>query len=483
MIPGLILYSMNRWLLIALNVALLGLILAAIPMVLNSREPYEANSRGVEALQAQRYDEAITYLTGALHKRPNNEDFRHNLLAAYGSKALHMEKAGDTDEALGAYEQALELAPTDQNLLKNYVSTLNNLGVAQSNERAFVEAQQFFEKASQALPQLGDAEVRQSIRENYSALLTLWGTELMKRNQVSDARKSLDQAVRLDTKNGVALVSLGDLAYESNDYATAARNYAAALPVSQENKDYLENRLQMIKDESDLEGRFLSVIDDDNRFLLQYADYKGGTSITEVLAMLTEAYQVIGRDLGVYPARGVNVKVYTQEDFYKVAKLPEWAIGIFDGKMRLRVDELQSAPELVRDLVFHEYTHAVLAMNVKQEVPAWFHEGIAQLMEPQFRENNREQEQVRIALTRHQISFEELEESFRGIENKGTAENAYLLSKYFLTHLNRKYGHDKLREWVTKLTKGEKFVEAFEHTYRTDLAKAQESWIKSQVKD
>jgi hypothetical protein len=165
-----------------------------------------------------------------------------------------------------------------------------------------------------------------------------------------------------------------------------------------------------------------------------------------------------------------------------VAKLPEWAIGIFDGKMRLRVDELQSAPELVRDLIFHEYTHAVLAMNIKQEVPAWFHEGMAQLMEPQFRENSREQEQVRMALARHQIGFDQLEDSFKEITNKGDAENAYLLSKYFLTHLNRKYGHDKLREWIKLLTKEEKFGEAFEHVYKTPLSKAQASWIETQVK-
>lgn len=473
---------MNRWLLIALNIALLGLVLAAIPMLLNSREPYEANTRGVQALQAKQYDEAITLLSGAVKSRPKNPDFRHNLLAAYNSKALHMADAGKANEALEAYEQALAMAPTDQVLLKNYISTLNNLGVDESNERQFVAAQQYFEKASQALPKLADGLVKSSIRENYSALLTLWGTELMKRNQVSDSRHSLKQAVQLDPQNGVAHVSLGDLAYEANDYPNAARHYAAALPVSDENKDYLTNRLQMIQDESKLEGGFHQVRDDNGRFLLQYVNYGGGTTVTRVLQMLNEAYEIIGRDLGVYPARAVNVKVYTQDDFIKVAKLPEWAIGIFDGKMRLRVDELQSAPALVRDLLFHEYTHAVLAMNVKQEVPAWFHEGIAQLMEPQFRENSREQEQIRIAITRHQINFQDVEESFKEITNKGTAENAYLLSKYFLTHLNRKYGHEKLREWVTRLTKDEKFTEAFENVYRVKLNETQENWINSQVK-
>jgi len=473
---------MNRWLLIALNVALLGLIVAAIPVMMKGREPFEENSRGVDALHAKQYDQAISLLKGAVDKKPENKDFRHNLLAAYNSKALHMAEAGKPDDALAAYEQALGLSPDDQILLKNYISALNNLGVSQSNERKFVEAQGYFEKASSVLSRLKDETVRGSIRENYSALLTLWGTEMMKRNQVSDSKKALAQAIELDAKNGVALVSLGDLAYEANDYAAAAKNYKAAVPHSTENKEYLTNRIQMIEDESKLESRFHHVADDSKRFLVQYVQYNGGTTVSAVLKMLNEAYDIIGRDLGVYPARAVNVKIYTQEDFFKVAKLPEWAIGIFDGKMRLRVDEVQSAPALVRDLLFHEYTHAVLAMNVKQEVPAWFHEGIAQLMEPQFRENSREQEQVRMALTRHQISFEQLEDSFKEITNKGTAENAYLMSKYFLTHLNRKYGHDKLREWVTTLTKDEPFSDAFKKVYRTDLKTAQENWIKSQVK-
>lgn len=473
---------MNRWLLIALNVALLGLILGAIPVMLNGRQPYEANSKGVDALNAGHYEEAITYLKGAVDKSPKNDDFRHNLLVAYNSKALHLAKEGKADESLSAYEEAMTLAPEDQVLIKNYVSTLNNLGVEQSNTRQFVAAQGYFEKASKALPRLQDEAARSSIRENYSSLLTLWGTELMKRNQVAEAKKSLGQAAQLNPDNGVALVSLGDLAYEANDYGSAARHYTAALPHSDENKEYLNNRIQMIADESRLESSFHHVTDPKNRFLLQYVNYSGGTTVSAVLDMLTQAYDTIGHDLGVYPARTVNVKVYTQEDFFKVAKLPEWAIGIFDGKMRLRVDEVQSAPALVRDLLFHEYTHAVLAMNVKQQVPAWFHEGIAQLMEPQFRESAREQEQVRVALARHQISFEKLEDSFKEISDKGEAEQAYLLSKYFLTYLNRKYGHDKLREWVNQLSRDVAFADAFQKTYGTDLKQAQETWIKTQVK-
>jgi len=473
---------MNRWLLIALNVVLLGLVLLSIPLVMRYYEPYDQNSRGVDALKAGNYDEAITYLSGAVAHKPQNANFKHNLLAAYNNKAMHLADTGKTEEALPAYEQALELSPDDQTLLINYTSALNNLAVSKSNDREFPQAQAYFEKATHVLPRLTNAQARDSIRDNYSGLLTLWGTELMKRNQVKDAMQAFGQAVKLDPKNGVAHLSLGDLAYESNDYPAAARAYSAAVVLNPENKNYLENRLQMIQQESEMEPKLHTLDDAKKRFVLQFVPYKGGTSVEQVLDMLNEAWSVIGRDLGVYPARAVNVKVYSQEDFFKVAKLPEWAIGIFDGKMRLRADELQSDPELVQDLIFHEYTHAVLAMNIKQEVPAWFHEGMAQLMEPQFRENVREQEQVRLALARHQISFDQLEDSFKEITNKGDAENAYLMSKYFLTYLNRKYGHDKLREWIKRLTRDDKFASAFEHVYHVNLTDAQQNWIKSQLK-
>lgn len=473
---------MNRWLWIVVNVLVLGVVLAAIPYGLQARKPFEQNNKGVQALEEKRYDEAIVLLKGAVQSSPDNKDFRRNLLAAYNSKAVNLGKDGQDAEAVEFYEKALEMEPQDQVLLRNYISALNNLGVEKSNLQDFPASQQYFEKATTGLGRLADAKVRDEIRHNYSALLTLWGAELMKRNQTKEAKVSFAQALELDLKNPVAHVYLGDLGYEANDYPLSKKHYAAALPLDNDNKDYLANRLQMIDDESTVEAQFKQVTDANGRFLIQHVEYSNGTSVKEVLEMLTQAYDQIGKDLGIYPARTVNVKIYTPQDFSKISKLPEWAIGIFDGKMRLKVDEVQSAPSQVRDLLFHEYTHAVLAMNVKQKVPAWFHEGMAQLMEPQFKESPREQAQMREALARNQLDFASLQNSFKDIESKGAAENAYLLSKYFLAFLNRKHGHDKLTAWIKRMAADEKFEDAFKSVYGNSLDDAQKAWIK-QIKE
>lgn len=475
--------SMNRWLLRALNALLLLVVLAAIPFGIRAYEPIEQNNKAIQALENKEYDKAIALLSDAVERNPNNSTFRKNLLAAYNSKAIDIEHSEkESTGALQWYEKALKIEPGNQTILRNYISSLNNLAVDSSGRRDFTTSQGFFELARGRLTTLSDQNVRGEIMRNYSALLTLWGAELMKRNQIPEATLSFEQALKLDGKNSVASIYLGDLFYESNEYPKSQAFYESALKTDKDNTDYLNNRLQMIEDESKVEGLLKTSRDPQGHFFVQAIEYSNGVSVPEIYEILTSAYNEIGKDLGIYPARAVNVKIYNGVDFYKISKLPEWAIGIFDGKMRLKLEDVQSAPSQVKDLLFHEYTHAVLAMNIKQRVPAWFHEGLAQLMEPQFKENPREQAQMRDALARNKMNFESLKDSFKDITSKDDAETAYLLSKYFLNSLNRKYGRDKMVEWIKQMAAEVKFDEAFEKVYGVTLASAQEAWMR-QVKN
>lgn len=473
---------MSGWVLKAVNALLLLAILAAIPFAIRAYEPIEKNNKAVEALQHKQYDRAIELLSEAVEQSPKNDVFRRNLLAAYNSKAIELERDGNDDQALNWYEKALTIDPQNQTLLRNYISTLNNLAVAQSKTKNFPDSQSLFERASKSLKKVDDPLVRRDIQGNYSSLLTLWGAELMKRDQFDGAQVAFEQAIELNTKNAVANIYLGDLFYERNAYDKAKKYYTAAVPLDKENREYLTNRLEMIQEESKVEPHFKTAKDDTGRFVLQYIEYKNGVPIETLTRMLNEAYEAIGEKLGIYPARSVNVKIYNAEEFRLISKLPEWAIGIFDGKMRLELEHVQSAPSQVRDLLYHEYTHAVLAMNVKQRVPAWFHEGLAQLMEPQFAENLREQAQMRDAIIKNKLNFSNLEDSFKEFENKRDAETAYLLSKYFLANLNRRFGQPKLVEWIKLLAAEKPFDEAFADVYGFPLEKAKADWISQVTK-
>lgn len=464
------------------NLAVLLAMAAAIPFGIRAYKPVENNNKAVDALNNRQFDQAIALLSEAVEKHPDNSTFRRNLLAAYNSKAIDVERQGKDAESLEWYEKALALDPQNQTVLRNYIATLNNLAVACSKEKKFPDSQNLFERASKCLALVQEKTVRDDIRHNYSALLTLWGAELMKHNRVEDAIRAFAQSTDLDTSNSVALIYLGDLHYERNQYAEARRYYAAAKPMEKENAEYLAGRLQMINDESKVEGRFKELRDPNDRFVVQYIDYNGGVQVPELLNMLVDARETIGKKLGIHPARTVSVKIYRTEDFHKISRLPEWAIGIFDGKMRLDVQHVQHSPSQVRDLVFHEYTHAVLAMNVRQKVPAWFHEGLAQLMEPQFAENTREQAQMHSALARNKFDFRSIQNSFKDIASKEEAEQAYLVSKYFLASLNRMHGQEKLLSWIAALVAEKEFEQSFATIYGSALDKAQNDWMQKQIR-
>jgi len=474
--------GMNKWLLRSVYIIIVCATLFALPMAKRLYEPIQQNNLAVQALEQKQYDRAIEYLSQARQAKPDDSVIQRNLAVAYNSKALELEQQGKELEAITYYKKSLSLDPSNPIVTRNLVASLNNLAVTRSKAKEFLEAQKLFEEACSRLETLHDDTIVSNVRSNYAGLLTVWGYELLRHNKPQEAADAFRQALKLNKNNAVAMIYLGDIAYDLNDYDTARSFYSAARALDSENASYLDSRLTMIEKEAKLENLFRSFKDPLNRFRLQYVPYSGGVEVSQVLAMLNEAMESVGQQLGLYPNRSVNVKIYRSQDFFKVSALPEWATGIYDGKMRLKVEDMQNAPSQVRDLLFHEYTHAVLAMNIRHPLPAWFHEGMAQLMEPQFSQSIREQRRVHAALADRQVTFESLQESFKDIRSKEEAENAYLLSKYFLASLKQKYGDKKLREWLALMAQqDEKFESAFEKVYGVSLKKAQDSWIREQL--
>ncbi len=474
-------FGMGKWILRGLYLVGIAGVVAALPLALQWYEPIEKNNQALQALEQKQYDRAIDYLSQARQAKPHDPVIRHNLAVAYNAKAIALEQEGKEEDAIEYYERALELDPKNPTLVHNLVATLNNLAVSRSKTHEFVQAQRFFEQALRWMKELPDETVEQNVRKNYSGLLALWGAELLKANKVSEAAEAFRQALALNARNAAAMIYLGDIAYEVNDYTTARAFYSAARPLDKDNASYLETRLAMIEKEEPLEKELREITDRKGRFRLQYVPYSSGVRIQDVLTLLGEASDTLGRTLGLRSTRPINVKIYRAADFYRISSLPAWASGIYDGKMRLRVEDLDNDPAQVRDLLYHEYTHALLASNIRQPLPAWFHEGLAQLMEPQFAQSEREQKRVRTALADGRISFESLRKSFRDIPSKLEAEQAYLLSKYFLAELRQRHGEDKLRQWLALMTADENFEESFEQVYGLALEKAQEQWIAQQL--
>jgi len=73
------------------------------------------------------------------------------------------------------------------------------------------------------------------------------------------------------------------------------------------------------------------------------------------------------------------VLLYAKTAFKTVTQAPEWAGGLYDGKIRIPVGGLTTAEEAVglQSVLVHEMTHAFLFRMAPVGLPLWFNEGLA----------------------------------------------------------------------------------------------------------
>ncbi len=117
------------------------------------------------------------------------------------------------------------------------------------------------------------------------------------------------------------------------------------------------------------------------RFTLAYAPEVNPALADEVLDVLQAAYHDLGRELGYYPEGDIPVLLYAHEDFAAVTRSPAWAGAVYDGKIRVPLGGVAQMSPPLRELLRHEYAHALVRFVGKGRVPVWLNEGIAQLAE------------------------------------------------------------------------------------------------------
>lgn len=100
-------------------------------------------------------------------------------------------------------------------------------------------------------------------------------------------------------------------------------------------------------------------------------------AIGDILAILEESRSRIAAELGVASARIVPVVVYEGEQFSRATDKPHWALGLYDGKIRIAIDGFGDRPERFELAIAHEYVHALTHELTDIRLPAWFREGLA----------------------------------------------------------------------------------------------------------
>lgn len=282
----------------------------------------------------------------------------------------------------------------------------------------------------------------------------LWfgdGVAALMRGLNPQARTSLATALTIDPGLTDAAILLGQAVYRDGRVAEAIAIYQKALAKAPDHPELVDalTRWQLeVATEAPftvLRGTHFEI-----RHLHSDADLA-----MRALDVLEARYTQLCEELTISGLRGVEVVLYSPEQFKAVTKLPAWAVGIYDGRIKVPLGGGSPSAQDLERVLEHELVHAIVAAIAGPTVPAWLNEGLATVLE---REGVEWAEEVSAAAPSAPVAA--LPRGFRTLV-PAEARVAYAISTRAVQRLLDQHGLAAVVRLLRGLGRGQPFSQAF----------------------
>lgn len=291
----------------------------------------------------------------------------------------------------------------------------------------------------------------------------LWQGEAMclyRQGQYAEAAAHLEQAIGTVSGNAELYHLLGRAYYaegrmpEAVDSLERSRDLGGGEKVA----TLLEKAAREWKIEMEMEREVRG------HFQLSFVDGPNTSNLaSEIIDTLEEAYADLGSDLAYYPDVTVPVLLYSKMDFSVITRSPDWAGGVYDGKIRLPLGGIHKISEPLKAILYHEYAHVLLHFMANRNLPVWLNEGLAEksgrrIHSPPLEHLHKAVEEKRL------LEWETLEVSFAKLADE-RVPLAYQQSFSMVDFLIENYGWHKLADLLTMIGRKKPWQEAMGEVY------------------
>lgn len=142
----------------------------------------------------------------------------------------------------------------------------------------------------------------------------------------------------------------------------------------------------------------------------------------------------------------IEVVFYEKQSFDDVTGLGDWAGGVFDGTIRVPVEDLGDAASVARitRVLRHETAHAFIRSIGGRDVPAWLNEGLSQwLEEPSRRAADVMHARGRLSRDTDELfELDDLRGTLTAWSDRARIRRAYDQALAFTSYLAQRYGDD-----------------------------------------
>ena len=338
-------------------------------------------------------------------------------------------------------------------------SELNNQGIRAARQGRWDDAVGYLRRAVKVNPD--DALVR----KNLSGILIDWAVQLEQTGGGAKAESLLMEAATYDPDNSVALARLGDVAYfQRSNFSDAIAYWKRAsggLPAPE--RRALVDRIAQAQRDAAIEQGFTSQHTEHFDIRLSHS---GAADLAALGQRLEAAYTALAGALGGGPS-SITVIVYTERGMRRTYYQRDWALGFYDGRLRLL--EREVAGDLAPMMIAHELAHAFLHHAYGPALPTWVHEGFAQLQEagrPWSAEERRLEEAV--ASGSGWVPLKWLDSHFSKPSNREDVWRAYVEARLVVGALIRRRGIAHFKQFLGDLAKGRPVDKAYDAAFSPD---------------
>ncbi|MDP3721909.1 MAG: tetratricopeptide repeat protein, partial [Candidatus Omnitrophota bacterium] len=279
--------------------------------------------------ESMNWSEVIARLRQEMHQRPGHAQTRQQLAIAYNNDGVRLSEQGEWTLAVTQLQEAIRLDAANEQFR-------NNL------------RQVYLQQA----------------QDGYA------------RHQLNEAIRVLDQLLALAPDVAQAYALRGQIEYDRQRLKEAKAAWERALELDP-SQTSLSKRLEQLNQELPIESSF-------ERLSQAYFDVRYEEALErpvgfDVRDALLEARRSIGSNFAYWPKHKFVVLVYTAEQFQALRRqMPDWVGAYFDGKIRMPLPSDQLDQATVEQILFHEYTHAVIHDLTNGTCPLWLNEGLAE---------------------------------------------------------------------------------------------------------
>ncbi len=352
----------------------------------------------------------------------------------------------------------------------------SQLAVAYNNYGVSLGEQGLWELAATQLQEaLRLDEANQQYRQNLANIYLNQAQQAYQQHAANEALSAIERALRYHPDLALGYALLGEIEYDRQRLkeAKAAWQRAVELDPSQ---DALKKRLEQVTEELPVESQFERL--SQSSFDLRYEEGLDRPVGFDIRDALLEARREVGSHFAYWPKQKIVVLIYSAESFRKLREeTPEWVAGQFDGKIRVPLPSAGLEPARVRQILFHEYTHALIHDLSSGQCPLWLNEGLAE---------HEGRTQLRGSLDRLTkarnagplIPWSDLSTHFSTSLSREEVALAYEQAYGIIAYLTSRYGFWRFKRLLKALGDGQAWEQAFAGEFRVKLPRLESQWLE-----